>query len=731
MRKVVGGGPKKVLYTLNAVRRIGAKNSAKALTAKNTCKACGLGMGGQLGGMTNELGEFPSICNKSVQAQSTDIQPPIPSEVFSHSISELRELSPKELEHTGRLGNPIYKAKGSQHYREVEWDWALQYAIERFQQSEPNRSFFYASGRSSNEAGFLLQLLARLYGTNNVTNCSYYCHQATSVGLGSTIGTGTATIELKDLAHCDTIFIIGANPASNHPRLIHQLKNCRDRGGKIIIINPAKEPGLVKFSVPKSPASMIVGGTDIASLYLQPNIAGDIALLKGISKAVLELGTEDNNFIENYTDHFSTFKNDIDGTTWNDIEKSTGISKIKVYELAKLYSQSNNAVFAWGMGITHHQFGSANVEYIANLALLRGMLGKPHAGLLPLRGHSNVQGIGTIGVKPILSSDVFQKIEQTLDIKLPTREGLNTLASLEAAHAGEMDNACIVGGNLYSATPDSKWAEAALNKVSFKLYLTTTLNQGHLYGIEKDVLVLPVCARDEESQSTTQESMFNFVRLSDGGISRLDNVRSEVSILSALGKGLIDGDLPADKTFSFEEFGSHEKIRDAIAKTVPGMEELKDIGVAKEEFYVRNRLMHTPQFNTENKRASFQIHAIPQPRDGSNDYPFLLASIRSEGQFNSIIYEENDSYRYNAGRDALLISREDMEQLFLNDGDKITVRSSTGKLENMKVQAFDIPPGNVLAYYPEANVLCEKRIDPRSFTPNFKSVPVAIEPFFD
>ncbi|MDE0931133.1 MAG: molybdopterin-dependent oxidoreductase, partial [Halioglobus sp.] len=453
MKKIVGGGPKKVLYTLNAVRRIGLKNSAKALTAKNTCKACGLGMGGQLGGMTNELGEFPSVCNKSVQAQSTDIQSPIPPEVFSHSISELRELSPKELEHTGRLGNPIFKAKGSEYYREVEWDWALKYAIERFQQSEPNRSFFYASGRSSNEAGFLLQLLARLYGTNNVTNCSYYCHQATSVGLGSTIGTGTSTIELEDLAHCDTIFIIGANPASNHPRLIHQLKNCRDRGGKIIIINPAKEPGLVRFSVPKSPASMIVGGTDIASLYLQPNIGGDIALLKGISKAVLELGTEDKKFIKNYTDNFSTFKSDIDGTTWSDIEKSTGIRKAEIHELAELYSQSNNAVFAWGMGITHHQFGSANVEYIANLALLRGMLGKPYAGLLPLRGHSNVQGIGTIGVKPVLSSDVFQKIEQTLDIKLPTREGLNTLASLEAAHAGEMDNACIVGGNLYSATP--------------------------------------------------------------------------------------------------------------------------------------------------------------------------------------------------------------------------------------------------------------------------------------
>ena len=727
MSNIVGGGPKKVLYTLNAVRRIGLKNSTKALTAKNTCKACGLGMGGQLGGMTNELGEFPSVCNKSVQAQSTDIQSPIPSAVFLHSISELRELSPKELEHTGRLGKPIFKARDSEHYQEVDWDWALKHAIARFQKSKPDRSFFYASGRSSNEAGFLLQLLARLYGTNNVTNCSFYCHQATSVGLGSTIGTGTATIELEDLAHCDTVFIIGANPASNHPRLIHQLKNCRDRGGQIVIINPAKEPGLVKFSVPKSPASMIVGGTDIASLYLQPNIGGDIALLKGIAKAVLEIGAEETTFIESYTDNFAAFKKDIDSTTWSDIEKSSGISKTRIYETATLYSQSSNAVFAWGMGITHHQFGSANVEYIANLALLRGMLGKPHSGLLPLRGHSNVQGIGTIGVKPVLSSEVFQKIEHTLNIKLPTCTGLNTLASLEAAYAGKIDNACIVGGNLYSATPDSKWAEAALNKVAFKLYLTTTLNQGHLYGIENEALVLPVCARDEESQSTTQESMFNFVRLSDGGINRIDNARSEVSIISALGKGLIDKNLPAEKSFSFEAFGSHERIRDAIAKTIPGMEDLKDIGVAKEEFYVRNRLLHAPHFNTENNRATFQIQAIPKPKDDANGYPFLLASIRSEGQFNSIIYEENDTYRYNAGRDAVLISLQDMKQLGINDGDRITVTSSSGKLDNMKVQAFDIPPGNILAYYPEANVLCERRIDPRSFTPNFKSVPVRIE----
>jgi len=225
-KNIVGGGAKKVLYTLSTVKRIGLKKSAKALRAKNTCKACGLGMGGQQGGMTNELGEFPSVCNKSIQAQSTDIQPPLPKELFDHSISELRELSPKELEHAGRLANPIFKTKDSQHYKMVDWEWAFDYAAKQFAASSPDRSFFYSSGRSSNEAGFVLQLLARLYGTNNVNNCSYYCHQATSVGLGSTIGTGTATIELDDLSGCDLVFVIGANPSSNHPRFIHQLKNC-------------------------------------------------------------------------------------------------------------------------------------------------------------------------------------------------------------------------------------------------------------------------------------------------------------------------------------------------------------------------------------------------------------------------------------------------------------------------------------------------------------------------
>ena len=727
MKKIIGGGPKKVLYTLNAVKRIGLKNSAKALTAKNTCKACGLGMGGQQGGMTNEKGEYPSVCNKSIQAQSTDIQPPIPDDVFSHSIEELKELSPKELEHIGRLGSPIFKARNSSHYKIINWDWAINYAAQRFAETEPDRSFFYCSGRSSNESGFLLQLLARLYGTNNINNCSYYCHQATSVGLGSTIGTGTATIELDDLSQCDLIFVIGANPASNHPRFIHQLKNCRDRGGHVVVINPAKEPGLVTFAVPKSARSMLSGGTDIASHYLQPNIGSDIALFKGIAKAILEKNAQADDFIQQYCHHFDDFKSDIISTSWQSIEQHTGISQTEITAVAAIYAHAKNAVFAWGMGMTHHAFGSENVEYIANLALLRGMVGKPYSGLLPLRGHSNVQGIGTIGVKPVLAKEVLTNIEQQLDITLPTSAGLDTFHGLQAAHRGHIDCACIVGGNLYSATPNSGWAEQALQRIGFTVFLTTTLNQGHLYGIDdSDVLILPVAARDEEAQATTQESMFNYVRLSDGGIDRLDNVRTEVDILSAFGAQLLAKTKGKDY-FDFTQFSRHDCIRETIAKTVPGMEQLEDIGIAKKEFHIRQRVMHRPQFNTIDNKAHFIVHDIPTANQHKQEYPFLLASVRSEGQFNSIIYEEADSYRYNAQRQAILMSPQDIQALALHKGQRVTVVSNSGRMENAIVQPFDLPQGNVLAYYPEANVLTEHQLDPRSRTPNFKSVAVRIE----
>lgn len=721
--KVVGGGPKKVLYTLRTVARIGLLNSGKALKSRNACKACGLGMGGQRGGMTNELGEFPSVCNKSIQAQSTDIQAPIPEEVFAHSLSDFQQLSGHELEHLGRLNTPLYKAAGEDRYRPLDWESALDILARRFATTAPERSFFYSSGRSSNEAGFVLQLLARLYGTNNVNNCSYYCHQATGVGLKNVLGTGTATVSLADLGQSDLVFVIGANPASNHPRLMHQLQHCRERGGQVIVINPAKEPGLVRFAVPRSAKSMLSGGTHIASLYLQPRINGDLALFKALAKMLIERDQIDADFIRAHTKGFEALKADLEQCDWDELCQASGVARTEIEHLADCYARAERAVFCWGMGITHHLNGVENVEAIANLALLRGMLGKAGAGLLPLRGHSNVQGMGTVGVKPELAEAVYLQLESQLGVTLPRQPGMDTLACLEAAQRGEIDAALMLGGNLYAATPNAAWAQAALDRIGFKAYLTTTLNRGHVTGMEtSEALILPVSARDEEAQPTTQESMFNYVRLSDGGIKRLNNVRSEVEILCRLGKALMP-DCPVD----FERFQQHRQIRVAIAASIPGMSALADIDSSKEEFTVTGRLVSQAGFNTADRKASFQITPLPDPALNAQEYPFTLATVRSEGQFNSIIYEEQDSYRGTANRWTLLMNSTDIAELKLTPHEKVTLRSAHGEMKNLNVQAFDLPRGNLLAYYPEANALTGLARDPRSQTPAFKSVAVTLK----
>lgn len=721
MKTSKGGGATKILYTLNTVRRIGVTKSAKALSSKNTCKACALGMGGQLGGMTNELGEFPSVCNKSVQAQSTDIQPEIPEEVFAYSLRDFRELSPRDTERLGRLGSPIYKVKNEDRFRQIDWDEALSLATERLSKTMPDRSFFYSSGRSSNEAAFVFQLFARAFGTNNVSNCSYYCHQATGVGLASTIGTGTATVELEDLGKCDLIFIIGANPASNHPRLIHQLKHIRDRGGDVVVINPAKEPGLVKFAIPKSPASLLSGGTDIASDYLQPHIGEDLALLKGLAKAILEAGAEDRDFMRAYTEGSADYVAEITALPWETITKRCGVSKREIERVANLYATSTSTVFAWGMGMTHHLNGTENIEAIAALALLRGMVGRPGAGLLPLRGHSNVQGVGTIGVKPVLAADVIEKMETSYGITFPEKKGLDTMSCMQAAHRGEMDTAIIMGGNLYAANPDENWAREALERIGFKLFLTTTLNQGHFTGHDNsECLILPVTARDEEWEPTTQESMFNFVRLSDGGIRRLSGVRPESVILSDIATRVLP-----DSPIDFQAFKRHRETRQAIAEIVPGMEKLADIDVAKQEFHISNRLLHKPHFRTPSGKAQFKVCPLPE-RERTR--PFTLTTVRSEGQFNSIIYEESDSYRGTKSRWTVMMNPADLKSLNLRTGMHVNVTSDHGDLKDVIVHAFDVPPGNAMMYYPEANVLTGTAVDPRSLTPSFKYTEIDIKP---
>ena len=672
-------------------------------------------MGGQKGGMTNEIGHSPEICKKSIQAQLTDIQLPIQEEMFQNTtIDQFKSIPPRDLVRLGRLNTPIFNSSEKKYYEPVSWEESLKKITGILKRTDPNRTFFYSSGRSSNEAAFLLQLFVRAFGTNNINNCSYYCHQASGVGLSKTIGTGTATIVLEDLKQADMIWVMGANPSSNHPRLMTELLKCRRRDGQVIIVNPLREPGLENFNVPSDMRSMVLNDNAIATEYVQPNVGGDIALLKGVAKAVLESGNENRHFIDNHTTGFDEYLQDITHTDWKEIEISSGIEKSQIKKLSDLYSKSHNIVFTWSMGITQHLHGVENVESIVNLALLRGMLGRKNAGLLPLRGHSNVQGVGSMGVTPELKKIMREKMEQKLGISYPVSPGKDILDCLRSGKRGEIDFAFLMGGNLFSASPDSDFAEKALRRIPFKVFLTTTLNEGHFHGMGNNTFILPVSARDEEKQSTTQESMFNFLRMSDGGISRLDNVRSEVDIVADIATEIL-----GNNKLNFSIFKLHRNIREAIGEIVPGLEQMKSLDVTKNEFQINNRTFHKTEFATPDKKAIFTAVNIPAPKKYIGQ--FRMTSIRSEGQFNTIIYEENDAFREVDDRWVILINTEDMNTLNIKEGSRVTVKNEVGAMKDLCAKSFNIRRGNVATYFPESNVLIPADHDFQSKTPAFKS----------
>jgi len=716
---IVGGGFKAISSVIRYAITIGPINLIRAAYSKNACKACAFGTGGQRRGFRNETGKGFELCNKNIQAQLSDIRPAIANTLFlEKSIEELSKLKGKELEDLGRLATPLYKRAGDSHYSPISYDEAIAITAERLQQTTPDQSFFYASGRSSNEAAFTLQLMARLYGTNNINNCSYYCHQASGVGLGETIGTSTATVEYDDLEKADLIFVFGANPASNHPRFVKCLIAARRRGANVVVVNPAKEAGMVKFASPSDLRSMLSGGSDVASHYLQPHLGGDLALMQGIAKVLIEDELVDQDFINEFTSGYSVFKNGILKLDWPTLEGSSGLSQNQIREVAELYAKSKNTIFTWSMGLTHHTHGVGNIETLVALSGLRGMVGKPGAGLLPLRGHSNIQGTGSMGFTPALKSGVLERVEKELSDTLPKQKGLDTMACMNASDRGEMRAAVMLGGNLLASNPDTQFASQALSKVPFKCYINTTMNMSHVHGVDGEVIILPVRARDEEEQSTTQESMFNYVRLSDGGIQRFAQLRSEISLICSLGETLI----PKSR-LDFSMFKQHQRIREFVAKVIPGFDSLASIEASTEEFHIGGRIHHKPRFATKDGRLGFRLHALPAR---NNEY-LTLTTVRSEGQFNSIIYHEYDKYRGQTKRDVLMMNKHDMQKYGFKLDDRVSISTSTGRLDNLRVKAFDIREGNAMTYYPEANVLVPKKTDARSFTPAFKSVDVSIK----
>jgi molybdopterin-dependent oxidoreductase alpha subunit len=717
-----GGGWPAMWYTWRKAREAGGVLKLwRAMRSKNTCKTCALGMGGQRGGMVNELGLFPEVCKKGLQAMVADMQGAIRSDFWRrYSVRDLQLLTPRELEACGRLVEPVRYTRETERYTPISWDEALERITAKLRNTPPDETFWYFSGRSSNEAGFLLQLFARLYGTNNVNNCSYYCHQASGVGLTSVTGSGTATVVLEDLEHADLVFVIGGNPASNHPRLMRTLLGIRRRGGHVIVINPIVETGLVRFSVPSDIRSLLFGSR-ITSLYIQPHIGGDLALLTGIAKRLVERGAHDESFLNDHCHGWPELRSWLGNVAWHEITTKSGVSRDEIDTIVKYYAPAKNVVFSWTMGITHHAHGVQNVQAIGNLALLRGMVGRHGCGLLPVRGHSNVQGIGSMGVTPKLKDVIFERLQSHFGVALPTTPGRDTMACIEAAAAGELKVGFCLGGNLFGSNPDARFTAQALGKLDQITYLSTTLNTGHACGLARETIILPVLPRDEEPQPTTQESMFNYVRMSDGGPRRHDGPRSEIDVIATIAAAVA-----RPTVIDWSSMRSTAQIRETIARIVPGFEKLADIDRTKQEFQIGGRTFHEPRFATPDGRARLHTHALPELGGGGDD-EIRLMTLRSEGQFNTVVYEDEDTYRGMDRRDVIMLHPDDLTRIGLTDGDRVTVHGPAGSMPNIRATAFPtIKPGNAAMYYPEANVLVGRTVDPQSKTPAFKGVVVRL-----
>ena len=658
-----------------------------------------------------------------------------------HTVSELLTWSDHELENAGRLTNPLVYDSATDTYRPVAWKDAFARIGEVMRSMpDPDMVEFYTSGRASNEAAFLFQIFAREYGTNNFPDCSNMCHEATSVGLPQSIGIGKGTVSLDDFDLCDLIISMGHNPGTNHPRMMGTLHECSRRGVPIIVFNPLKERALERFADPQSPIEMgTFGSTRIASSYYQVKIGGDAAALKGIMKAVLALAETsedvlDYAFIAEHTTGFDALVADISQTEWADIERVSGLSRDDLERVAAAYAKSKATIVAYGMGITQHAKGTANVQQIANLLLLRGNFGKPGAGICPLRGHSNVQGNRTVGITEKPNAALIEGIERAFGFKSPAHHGHDAVAAMQAMAEGRSKVLLSLGGNFSIALPDPELCAEGMRRLDLAVHMNTKLNRSNLL-IGKESFLLPVLGRTEQDvqaagpQSVTIEDSMSMVHASQGRLKPAsDQLRSEPAIVAAMAQAT----LPQSKVAWMELINDYALIRDKIEIVYPDFARYNErIGVPggfRLPLPATERVWKTPS-----GKAEFKLFAGLNEDISFSDASILkLATIRSHDQYNTTIYGLDDRYRGVFGRrDVLFMNDKDLTAKGLEHGDLVEIETalpSGGKrLLQLTAISYDISEGSVAAYYPEANCLIPLDYqDKESGTPSYKSIPVRI-----
>jgi len=658
-----------------------------------------------------------------------------PAFFAEHTVSALWEKSDFELEGYGRLTHPMKYDPQSDTFRPVEWDEAFARIGEVLRGLEPNQVEFYTSGRASNEAAFLYQLFARELGTNNFPDCSNMCHQATSVGLPRSIGIGKGTVSLEDFDHTELVISIGHNPGTNHPRMMGTLHELARRGVPIIVFNPLRETALERFADPQSVREMATySATDIASTYYQVKAGGDAAALKGIAKHLLVLDALDHDFIATQTQGFAEFAADIAATSWEAIERESGLSRADLENVAQIYAKSRATIITYGMGITQHNKGTANVRLIADLLLLRGNIGKPGAGICPLRGHSNVQGNRTVGITEKPTAAFLDRLGTVFGFTPPTAHGHDAVQAAQAMIDGEAKALLCLGGNFAVAMPDHDKAFPALKTLDLSVHVATKLNRTHLL-VGKETWLLPCLGRTEldmqpsGQQSITVEDSMSMVHASSGKLKPASPLlRSEPAIVA----GIAHATLTNSNTDWLELVADYDLIRDRIEQTLPGFENfnarIRIAGGFRMPLPPTERIWPTPT-----GKAMFSLFdGVEENLPGEGENVLRLVTLRSHDQYNTTIYALDDRYRGVFGRrDVLFMNEADMQQLGLEHGDRVDITTalpdSQQRLNDITLVAYSIAPGTVAAYYPEANVLVPLHyLDKESGTPSYKSVPVHI-----
>ncbi|MBV7438757.1 FdhF/YdeP family oxidoreductase [Aeromonas sp. sif2416] len=665
-----------------------------------------------------------------------------------HSVRRLASQSDYWLEYQGRLTEPLRYNPASDHYEPVSWDQAFAIIAAKLQSlASPDEVEFYTSGRASNEASYLYQLFGRLYGTNNFPDCSNMCHEASGVGLIQSVGVGKGTVVLEDFDVAKAIFVFGQNPGTNHPRMMNALRQAARQGCQIVTFNNLKEVALERFASPQSPAELLTpAATRISHQYLTPKLGGDMAAVRGMAKYILEEegGRIDLAFIEQHTAHFDQYLEQVRATDWAQIEAQSGLGRDAISQAARIFAQSDSVISCWAMGITQHKHSVDTIREIVNLHLMCGQIGKPGAGLCPVRGHSNVQGNRTMGINEKPNAAFIDRLERRFS-GLKRTPGHNVYEALKALHAGQSKMIVCLGGNLAAAAPDTDFTYEALRNSELNVQISTKLNRSHLM-VSRDALILPCLGRTELDrqrtgiQKITVEDTFSMVHASTGMNDPVSPLcLSEIDIVARMAEATL-GSERVDWLALRDDYGL---LRDLIAETIAGFDDFNRRIEEPCGFHLENAAAKL-RWNTRSGLAEFRPSRLPDSilpdctrhAEQMVDQPvLLLQSLRSHDQYNTTIYGMDDRYRGIKGRrNVVFMNEADARALGLAEEQQVDMAAICNDGRERVVRGFsvifyEIPRGNIAAYYPETNPLVAiDSIGEGSFTPTSKSIPVLVSP---